>query len=171
MYVSSCQCSAVQLEHCLENQDLLYMVHVTEVDQSAVSAHTANSVTPDAPLEPVDAKLSSMLGKYKDCFPAELPPRSPPEYRSIPLSDNAQPPPRKSYCLSKAETDELNKQVASLLEKGYIQPSNSLYGHPVLFVKKVTGGLRIDYMSLNARTVKNRCRLTLMSCLNRLQQH
>ena len=88
-------------------------------------------------------------------------PHLPPErntYHSIPLSDNTQPPPRKSYCLSKAETDELNKQVTSLLEKGYMQPSNSPYGHPVLFVKEATGGLRmcIDYRSLNARTVKNR---------------
>lgn len=88
-------------------------------------------------------------------------PQLPPErdtYHPIPLSDNAQPRPRKSYCLSKAETDELNKQVASLLEKGYTQPSNSPYGHPVMFVKEATGGLRmcIDYRSLNARTVKNR---------------
>ena len=40
----------------------------------------------------------------------------------------------------------------------YIQPSNSPYGHPVLFIKKHTGGLRmcVDYRSLNKNTVKNR---------------
>ena len=118
-------------------------------------------MTTDAPPVPADAKLASLLDKYKDVFPAESPSQLPPErntYHSIPLKDNEQPPPRKSYRLSKAETDELNKQIASLLEEGYIQPSNSPYGHPGLFVKKATGGLRmcIDYRSLNAKTVKNR---------------
>ena len=67
-------------------------------------------------------------------------------------------PPCKSYRLSRPEVAELNTQVASLLEKGYIQPSNSPYGHPVLFVKKKNGNLRmcIDYRSLNQQTVKNR---------------
>jgi len=153
--------NAVQLEHSLEDGDLLYMVHVTKADLSGAFSHNLNTVTPDATTEPVDAKLSALLEKYKDCFPAELPNHLPPErntYHAITLSDDSQPPPRKSYRLSKAETDELNKQILALLEKGYIQPSNSPYGHPVLFVKKATGGLRmcIDYRSLNARTVKNR---------------
>ena len=54
--------------------------------------------------------------------------------------------------------NKLKKQLESLLNKGYIQPSNSPYGHSVLFVKKATGGLRMcmDYRSLNAKTVKNR---------------
>ena len=53
---------------------------------------------------------------------------------------------------------DIHYKDASLLEKGYIQPSNSPYGHPVLFVKKKNGNLRmcIDYRSLNQQTVKSR---------------
>ena len=53
--------SAVQLEHSLEDGDLLYMVHVTEADQSDASAHTLNHITSDEPTEPVDARLSICL--------------------------------------------------------------------------------------------------------------
>ena len=110
---------------------------------------------------PNDPELQSVLDKYKDRFPTELPAKLPPKrnvYHTIPLENNDPPPPRKSYRLSKPEIAELNTQVASLLQKGYIQPSSSPYGHPVLFVKKKNGNLRmcIDYRSLNQQTVKNR---------------
>lgn len=105
----------------------------------------------------MDAKLSSLLGKYKECFPAHLPPEAPEcnTLHFIPLSDNAQPPPRKSYHFGKAGTDELSRQGASILEKGYLQSSNSSYGHAGLFVKEAIGGLRMcNNRSLNASTVK-----------------
>ncbi|GKE95234.1 hypothetical protein Tco_1580089, partial [Tanacetum coccineum] len=45
-----------------------------------------------------------------------------------------------------------------LLEKGFIRPSSSSWGAPVLFVKKKDGSFRmcIDYRKLNKLTVKNR---------------
>ena len=145
--------SAIHLESTLQQDDLLYVVNVTE------GHHHCNA----AQSEPVphDTELQALLSKYKDCFPSELPAKLPPErnvYHTIPLKNNDPPPPRKSYRLSKPEVAELNSQVASLLEKGYIQPSNSPYGHPVLFVKKKNGNLRmcIDYRSLNQQTVKSR---------------
>ncbi|GBG84623.1 hypothetical protein CBR_g38905 [Chara braunii] len=55
--------------------------------------------------------------------------------------------------------DELRRQLKELVEKGWIRPSVSPYGSPVLFVpKKKEGTLRmcIDYSGLNAITVKNR---------------
>ena len=76
-------------------------------------------------------------------------------YHCIPLKNNEPPAPPKSYRLSRTE---MHSQVKSLLAKGYIQPSSRPYGHPVLFIKKKTGGLHmcIDYHSLNKQTVKNR---------------
>ncbi|KAL0451351.1 UNVERIFIED_CONTAM: Transposon Ty3-G Gag-Pol polyprotein [Sesamum latifolium] len=56
------------------------------------------------------------------------------------------------------ELQELKKQLEELLEKGFIQPSTSPWGAPVLFVKKKDGSMRlcVDYRQLNRVTVKNK---------------
>ena len=147
--------NAVHLEKELQQRDQLYVVQVTEAGQSqAVNAVGSMPIPNDAPLQ-------SLLDSFTDCFPADLPAGLPPErsvYYTIPLKNDELPPPRKSYRLSRRETAELNSQIASLLERGYIQLSNSPYGHPVPFIKKATGGLHmcIDYRALNKQTVKNR---------------
>jgi hypothetical protein len=60
--------------------------------------------------------------------------------------------------LSPAEKAELEKQIKYLLEMGYVQPSTSPFGAPILFVPKPDGSLRmcVDYRMLNSITVKNR---------------
>ena len=63
------------------------------------------------------------------------------------------------YRLTQLEQQEVRKQVTELLKKGYIEPSTSPYGAPVIFVEKANGqGLRmvLDYRSLNKLTIKRR---------------
>ncbi|GJV54027.1 reverse transcriptase domain-containing protein [Tanacetum coccineum] len=65
---------------------------------------------------------------------------------------------RAPYRLAPSEMQELSNQLQELADRGFIQPSTSPWGAPVLFVKKKDGSFRmcIDYQELNKLTVKNR---------------
>ncbi|GJY42422.1 putative reverse transcriptase domain-containing protein [Tanacetum coccineum] len=65
---------------------------------------------------------------------------------------------RASYRLAPSEMQELSDQLQELADQGFIRPSTSPWGAPVLFVKKKDGSFRmcIDYRELNKLTVKNR---------------
>ena len=109
----------------------------------------------------VPPEFRELLDQYKDVFLEGLPPGLPPERavnHTIELEPHQQPPHRGIYPLSHDELAELKKQLNELLEKGFIRPSTSPYGAPILFVSKKDGGLRmcVDYRMLNKLTVKNR---------------
>ncbi|XP_031745581.1 uncharacterized protein LOC116406021 [Cucumis sativus] len=77
---------------------------------------------------------------------------------AIELEPNTTPISRAPYRMAPAELKELKVQLQELLDKGFIRPSVSPWGAPVLFVKKKDGSMRlcIDYRELNKVTVKNR---------------
>nr|GEV31941.1 putative reverse transcriptase domain-containing protein [Tanacetum cinerariifolium] len=62
---------------------------------------------------------------------------------------------------------ELSEQLQELSDKGFIRPSSSPWGAPVLFVKKKDGSFRmcIDYRELNKLTIKNRYPLSRINDL------
>ncbi|KAD6794787.1 hypothetical protein E3N88_05683 [Mikania micrantha] len=97
---------------------------------------------------------------YSDVFPEELP-GLPPEREvefTIDLIPGSEPISKASYCMAPLELKELKEQLQELLEVGFIRPSVSPWGAPVLFVKKKDGSMRlcIDYRELNKITIRNR---------------
>jgi hypothetical protein len=82
----------------------------------------------------------------------------------INLKPNSYPPKQRTFRMSPAELEELKRQLAIYLEKGWIRPACSEYGAPVLFARKADGSLRmcIDYRALNAQTIKDRYPLPRM---------
>jgi hypothetical protein len=79
-------------------------------------------------------------------------------YHTIPLVLGAEPPVHGMRRMSPAELAELQKQLTWYLDRGWIRPSTSAFGAPVVFAKKADGTLRfcLDYRALNNLTVKNR---------------
>jgi hypothetical protein len=60
--------------------------------------------------------------------------------------------------MTTTELAELKEHIKELLEKGFIHPSSSPWGAPVIFVPKKDGTQRlcVDYRALNEVTVKNK---------------
>ncbi|GJY78164.1 putative reverse transcriptase domain-containing protein, partial [Tanacetum coccineum] len=95
-----------------------------------------------------------------EVFPEDLlglPPTRQVEFH-IERIPGAAPVARAPYHLAPAEMKELAEQLKELSDKGFIRPSSSQWGAPILFVKKKDGSFRlcIDYRKLNKLIVKNR---------------
>ncbi|GJR63470.1 reverse transcriptase domain-containing protein [Tanacetum coccineum] len=101
-----------------------------------------------------------VVREFPEVFPDDLsglPPIREVEFR-IDLIPGALPVAKAPYRLAPSEMNELSNQLKELQEKGFIRPSSSPWGAPVLFVKKKDGAMRmcIDYRELNKLTIKNR---------------
>ncbi|GJR18333.1 reverse transcriptase domain-containing protein [Tanacetum coccineum] len=101
-----------------------------------------------------------VVREFPEVFPDDLsglPPIREVEFR-IDLIPGALPVAKAPYRLAPSEMNELSNQLEELQEKGFIRPSSSPWGAPVLFVKKKDGAMRmcIDYRELNKLTIKNR---------------
>ena len=100
-----------------------------------------------------------VIREFPDVFPEELP--GVPPKREVDLSidvvQGTTPISRAPYRMTPTELKELKTQLQELLEKGFIRPSVSPWGEPVLFVKKKDDTLRmcIDYRKINKVTIKN----------------
>ncbi|GBG70576.1 hypothetical protein CBR_g6703 [Chara braunii] len=103
--------------------------------------------------------------RYHDVFAssfsyAGIPPMRDVEH-SIQLVSDYRVHHQAPYRISIPETTELKRQLEELLRLGFIKPSNSPWGAPVLFARKADETLRlcIDYHGLNRYTVKNNYRM------------
>jgi hypothetical protein len=113
-----------------------------------------------SPAQPdTDPQLAQLQAEFSDIFKSELP--GLPPYRGVEVEavklqdDNIRCRPMPRY--SQKEKECIKQELTKLVEKGLIQPSSSPVGHPVLFVKKKDGTLRmvIDYRATNAKTLRN----------------
>jgi hypothetical protein len=102
----------------------------------------------------------SIAQEYLDVFPQELPDM--PIDRDIEFMIELLPgmPPisKRPHRMPVNELVELKKQIAELQSKGFVRPSSSPWGAPVLFVEKKdrTQQMCVDYRSLNEVTIKNK---------------
>ena len=114
-----------------------------------------------------------MVKEFPVVFPEHLP-RLPPNKEiefSIDLLSRTTAISKEPYRMAPVELKELKRQLQELLDKGFIRPSVSPWGAPILFVKK-DGSMRlcIDYRQLNHVTVKNKYPLPRIDDLfNQLQ--
>ncbi|XP_022564277.2 uncharacterized protein LOC106373000 [Brassica napus] len=137
--------SALRIESLLEKGEEVYLVALVA-----------------GPVE--DEKEQNMeeipvVREYEDVFKAleGLPP-SRSNLFSITLEPGSAALAKAPYRMAPAELAELKQQLADLLDKGFIRPSSSPWGAPVLFVKKKDGSMRlcIDYRGINNVTIKDK---------------
>ena len=124
--------------------------HTQTTKHDQTTTHNANSTT---------TKWDKILDEFSDVFePPSTPYPRAIQHRIELLDPNRPIPNHKQYRLSQTELDEAKKQIDDLLAKGWIQPSYSQYNHPILFVPKKGGELRmcIDFRALNSNTIIDR---------------
>jgi hypothetical protein len=120
----------------------------------------AQPPTQDPMVFSLAAKSISVVEEFMDVFPKELP--GMPLEREVEFYIDLIPGTtliaKRPYRMAPTELEELKLQIAELQQKGYIHPSSSPWGAPVLFVTKKDGSMRmcIDYRSLNEVTIKNK---------------
>ncbi|GJR38239.1 putative reverse transcriptase domain-containing protein [Tanacetum coccineum] len=110
-----------------------------------------------------------VVKEFSDVFPKDLPGLPPVrqvEFQ-IDLIPRAAPLARTPYRLAPSEMQELSNQLQELVDRGFIRPSTSPWGAPILFVKKKDGSFRlcIYHRELNKLTIKNRYPLPMINDL------
>jgi hypothetical protein len=108
----------------------------------------------------VDSRVLRVLAEFEDVFgelPSGLPPSREVDHRIV-LVDGARPTYRRPYRASAVDNEEINRQVAQLLQKGWIRQSKSPWSSGVVLAKKKDGSWRlcVDFRAVNDITVKDR---------------
>nr|GEU43307.1 putative reverse transcriptase domain-containing protein [Tanacetum cinerariifolium] len=110
-------------------------------------------------LDRTQLKDIPVVREFLKVFPKDLP--GLPLVRQVELIDlipGAAPVAQAPYRLAPSKMQELSDHLQELADRGFIRPSTSPWGAPVLFVKKKDRSFRmcIDYRELNKLIIKNR---------------
>ncbi|GBG78224.1 hypothetical protein CBR_g26258 [Chara braunii] len=111
----------------------------------------------DDPPPEVPRNIRQLLDRFPKVLaePRGVPER--PVKHKIEIIEASVPPKGCVYRMGQGELEELRRQIDDMIDRGWIRPSESEFGAPVLFVPKKGGKLRmcIDYRGLNRNTRKN----------------
>jgi hypothetical protein len=111
-------------------------------------------------MDPIQGSDVPVVNEFPDVFSDELPGMPPNQYIEfvIELEPGSAPIYRTPYRMTTLELAELKVHLKELLEKGFIRPSSSPWGAPMIFVPKKDGTQRlcVDYRALNEVTIKNK---------------
>jgi len=137
-----------------------FELYLRSSDIQANSAKLAE--TPDL------SNVPSKYHEFADVFSktkAEVLPSHRPYDLKINLEEGAQPPVGPIYSLSASEQEALREFIEENLNTGFIRPTSSPHGAPVLFVKKKDGSLHlcVDFRGLNRISKKDCYPLLLIS--------
>jgi hypothetical protein len=135
-------------------KELEYVVENLVTDKAASNRNVLNH------LDVASTMDIRTIFEYPDVYPEELP-GMPPDCEIqfvVELVSGTAPIFKRPYRMAANQLDELKEQLQELLDKGYIRPSASPWGAPIIFVPKNDGTQRMcmDYRSLNEVTIKNK---------------
>jgi hypothetical protein len=134
-----------------------------ELEFIAEPVVTAKGIANRAKLNQLDVSQGSevpVVNEFPNVFPDELPGMSPDRDIEfvIELKPGTVPIYKTPFRMMTPELAELKEHIRELVEKGFIRPSSSPWGAPVIFVLKKDGTQRlcVDYRALKEVTVRNK---------------
>jgi hypothetical protein len=151
------------LINCAKKSAKLTTPDGKEMEFIAEPVVTAKGIAICVKLNQLNASQGSevpVVNEFLDVFPEELPGMPPDRDIEfvIELKPGTAPIYKTPFRMTTPELAELKEHTRELVEKGFIHPSSSPWGAPVIFVPKKDGTQRlcVDYHALNEVTVKNK---------------
>ena len=169
--------SAVHLGRLLEWGKLdvedIIICQVRAKENGETTLHAAPSYNSEAQLDDAtfelwqqkieDDRMQDVVAEFKSIFvtgfiQSKPRDRGPDGNFGLELKPGAVPPNLAPYRVPRHLETAMHETIEDLLKRGYIRPSTSPFGAPVVFVPKKGGGLRmcVDYRGLNSVTIKNK---------------
>ena len=156
----------------LDPEHETYVVHVASLSSTSLASlnvHTfrepqiSGLIAKKAPTK-VPAEYSDFADVFSPDLASELPEHTGINNHAIELVEGQQPPYGPIYSLGPVELETLKAYIETNLANGFIRPSKSPAGAPILFDRKSDGSLRlcVNYRGFNNLTIKNRYPLPLI---------